>query len=315
MTRRTGEGRLRIAVLGAGAMGSFLGARLFEGGADVTLLDINRAHLAAIQRRGLHVVSDGGARDLAIPAMSPAEATGPFDLVIVFTKTMHTRDALAAAAAILGPDTYLLSLQNGLDNRRVLEAFRTASHILIGITTYPADMIGPGHVESHGAGIVRYGACDGGRPEVVDALADGFRRAGIEAVWDPSVETAIWEKVAFNAALNGLCTICKCPVGDIGAHPETRALALAIGDEVAAVASRCGVPARVARIREAIAHALDHHRTHKPSMLQDLLAGRPTEVDAINGAVCRRAAEAGITAPLNGMVLGLVRFLEDRARR
>jgi 2-dehydropantoate 2-reductase len=302
----------RIAVLGSGAMGSFFGGALFESGADVCLLDLNTAHIDAINTQGLHLKTDDGERQISVPALLPRDVSGQFDLVLVFTKSMHTRSALSSIRAAIGPHTTLLSLQNGLDNKLILQEFAAPSHVLVGVTTYPADLKGPGSVESHGDGIARLAATAQPASPLLETLPALFGAAKLNVVIDPNVETAIWEKVAFNAALNGLCAVTGSTVGAIGAHEDTRKLAFAIVAEVCATAKACGFSADVDHVNAMVSDALAHHVHHKPSMLQDVLAGRPTEIEAINGAVVRNAALHEVSVPVTQTVLALVRHLDWR---
>ncbi|WP_456627154.1 ketopantoate reductase family protein [Bradyrhizobium sp. URHC0002] len=304
--------QLRIAILGSGAMGSLFGGCLFEGGSDVTLIDLNVPHVEAIRKHGLALSTDAGSKSIRVPALFPHEIKTTFDLVIVFTKAMHTTAALSAVRGCIGPDTVLLSLQNGLDNKLALTAFASPQNVLIGITTYPADLVGPGHVESHGAGVARLAATAEPATPVLALLPDLFARGGLNATVDPQVEAAIWEKVAFNAALNTLCAITRSTVGEIGADAATRRLAFAIAAEVCNTAIACGFSVNPAHVEQTLASAMQYHTHHKPSMLQDVLAGKPTEIDAICGAVVGHARERGISTPITETVLALVRHIDSK---
>ncbi|MBX4929967.1 ketopantoate reductase family protein [Rhizobium binae] len=312
MADRTSKTLLRIGVVGAGAMGSLFGGCLFEGGgADVTLIDINPAHIGAIREHGLRIVDDRGDRLLDIPTVTPDAVRGTFDLVLVFTKTLHTRSALAGIAGTIGPETYLFSLQNGLENKETLLEFAAPDRVLIGVTTYPADIKGPGHVESHGEGVARFAAAASGEPPISTALIRAFEPSGLRLVYDPDVEAAIWEKVAFNAALNSICAITRSTVGQVGADEGTRSLVFSIVGEVCRTAIASGIAADIDHVEGMVEHALSHHTHHKPSMLQDLLAGRLTEIETINGAVVRKAVAAGIETPVTSVVLKLVRHVQS----
>jgi 2-dehydropantoate 2-reductase len=297
---------LRIAVLGAGAMGSFFGARLKSGGAAVTLIDVNRQHLDAVTTNGLRVDTDAGTEVVRLAAATPDMAQGPFDALLVFTKTMHTCGALTGARHLIRPETVLLSLQNGLGNEETLLGFAEPSRVLIGMTSYPADMVGPGHVGSHGDGKIRFWTSDGSNAPQLDTIAAAFRAGGLDCLTDDTVETAIWEKVAFNAALNTIAAVTHATVGQIGRLPEARKLAHRIAGEVVTVANAAGVPADARAVHDLIEHALDTHLDHKPSMLQDVLAGRRTEIDAIAGAVVRQAITLGIPVPATEVLRTLV---------
>ncbi|KUZ65603.1 2-dehydropantoate 2-reductase [Burkholderia ubonensis] len=308
---------MRIAILGAGAMGSLFGGLLAEAGEDVTLIDVNDAHLDAIRRDGLRIENDRGERRITTlravrpDAAQPARGE-PFDLLIVFTKSLHTRAALDGVRALLAARTAVLTLQNGLGNVETLRAFVPPERILVGVTTWPADFVGPGHVRSHGAGAIRMMTADGATRPIASAAAAALTRAGLACELDADVWAAIWEKVAFNAALNTLCAVTGCTVDQLGACDDGPRIALAIVAETAAVARAKGIAVDPERIADKVRHAIDAHRGHRPSMLQDVLAGRRTEIDAINGAVVAAAREAGVAVPHTETLLGLVRLIDAR---
>ncbi|AIO75233.1 2-dehydropantoate 2-reductase [Burkholderia multivorans] len=309
---------MRIAILGAGAMGSLFGGLLAESGEDVTLIDVNDAHLDAIRRDGLRIDDDRGERRITTlqalrPEAANASAGTPFDLLIVFTKSLHTRVALDGVRALLTPHTHVLTLQNGLGNFETLNAFVPLERILVGVTTWPADLAGPAHVLSHGAGTIRMMTADGAASPFAAAVADALSRAGLACTLDADVWAAIWEKVAFNAALNTLCAVTRCTVDQLGEHHDGPRLAQAIVAETAAVARAKGIAVDAARIARNVEHAIREHRGHRPSMLQDVLAGRRTEIDAISGKVVAAAREVGLAVPHTETMLSLVRVIDAQA--
>ncbi|MBU9341325.1 ketopantoate reductase family protein [Burkholderia multivorans] len=309
---------MRIAILGAGAMGSLFGGLLAESGEDVTLIDVNDAHLDAIRRDGLRIGDDRGERRITTlqalrPEAANVSADTPFDLLIVFTKSLHTRVALDGVRALLTPHTHVLTLQNGLGNVETLNAFVPLERILVGVTTWPADLAGPAHVLSHGAGTIRMMTADGAASPFATAVADALSRAGLACTLDADVWAAIWEKVAFNAALNTLCAVTRCTVDQLGEHHDGPRLAQAIVAETAAVARAKGIAVDAARIARNVEHAIREHRGHRPSMLQDVLAGRRTEIDAISGKVVAAARELGLAVPHTETMLSLVRVIDAQA--
>lgn len=307
---------MHIAILGAGAMGSLFGGLLAEAGHRVTLLDVDDAHLNAINAAGLRLATDAGERTVAnLEAMRPEAATQPADLLIVFTKTLHTQAALGAARAALGPETALLSLQNGLGNAERLAQFADPARVMIGVTTWPADKHGPGHVSSHGSGAIRMMSTDGSASPMLSRTVQALNEAGLACTADADVWAAIWEKVAFNAALNSLCAVTGCTVGELTNVADGEALALKIVAEVAAVAGAHGVAVNEAHVADNVRYALAHHRAHRPSMLQDVLAGRKTEIEAINGAVVEAARSRAIAVPYTETLLHLVRLVDAKDSR
>lgn len=305
---------MRITVLGAGAMGSLFGGLLAEQGHAVELLDVNPAHIERVQTQGLTLETDDkGRRVVHVPIARPEAAGSKSDCLIIFTKTLHTASALKAARSVLHDDVLVLTLQNGLGNVEKVAEFVPLSQVAVGVTTVPADMVGPGHVHSHGEGHIRMMMATGQQSDRLVSLAQALTGAGLSSTVDPTVQAAVWQKVAFNAALNTVCAVGDCTVGQVGKTAGARSLAHRIAAEVLTVATARGLQIDEAGLHATLDHALDHHLHHKPSMLQDLLAGRPTEIDAINGEVLRVARELGVSAPCTEALDALVRLREQRA--
>lgn len=305
---------MKIAILGAGAMGSLFGGLLAEADQHVTLLDINDAHLQAITTDGLRLETDADDRHVRnLQALRPGDAADMPDLLIVFTKAMHTRAALASVHHLIGESTHVLTLQNGLGNVEALASVVPSERIFVGVTTWPADLAGPGHVHSHGAGVIRLMTADGAQRPMLTRVVDVLSGAGLNCQADANVWGAVWEKVAFNAALNPLCTVLNLPVDALSAVEDGPALALSIVDEVLAVARASGINVDATKVSDNVRHAIVAHRGHKPSMLQDVLAGRPTEIESINGAVVAAARRHGVPVPHTETLMQLVRLVQASA--
>jgi 2-dehydropantoate 2-reductase len=304
---------MKIAILGAGAMGSFFGGVLAENAHAVTLLDIDAEHLDAISRDGLRLVNGLQDRRITNLAVSrPERFCSTPDLLVVFTKSLHTRTALASVKQAIGPETFVLTLQNGLGNVEAISEFVRPGRVLIGVTTWPADKLGAAHVVSHGEGKIRMMSADGVHRVQADAIAQVLDAAALNCSVDDNVWSAIWEKVAFNAALNSLCAVSGCTVDQLDRVPDGAALALKIVGEVLAVARAKGIGVDPQRCASAVLHAIETHHGHKPSMLQDILARRRTEIESINGAVVLAARELNVPVVHTEVLLQLVRLLEAR---
>lgn len=299
----------RILVIGAGSMGCLFAARIAEAGAQVMLIDVDAVRIAAIARDGIHLVDDAGERTIPLAAGTAAEATGPFDLVLLFTKGMHSGPAIRSIAHLVASDAYVLTLQNGLGNPEIVAETFPAARILKGIAALPADLHGPTSVSSHGSGHVELGSMTPEGAAAAHAATALLARAGFDARYSDAIDVAIWEKVAFNAALNALGAVTEQPNAGIDNVPGRR-IVTAMMEEVIATAHASGVPVDRERIAASIDFALTHHRGHQASMLQDRLAGRASEIDSINGAICDRAEAAGIAAPVNRTMADLVRLIE-----
>jgi 2-dehydropantoate 2-reductase len=299
----------RILVIGAGSMGCLFAARIAESGARTMLIDVDTARLDLIAREGIQLTDDSGTRTIALETGTAAQAKGPFDLAILFTKGMHSRAAIASLAHLADSDIHVLTLQNGLGNPEIVAETFDPRHVLKGIAALPADLHGPNIVESHGKGHLELGPMlpEGGAG--ARAAAKLLVRAGFDARTSDQIDVAIWEKVAFNAALNALATVTMQPNAGMDNAPGRRIVA-AMLDEIVATAQTCGIAVCRARIDGAVDFALTHHRTHKASMLQDRIAGRATEIETINGAVCARAAQLGVATPVTATLTDLVRMIE-----
>ena len=301
---------MRIAVLGAGAMGSVYGARLARAGADVTLLDVNDAHIAAITTGGLHVALDEGESTHHLPAMRPEAFHGPADLVLLFTKVFHTEAALASIQPLLA-DTHVLSLQNGVGNVDRIAAHVDRDRILVGMTMTPAEYLGPGRVASHGAATTDLYSASGRDLPILHKITALMGRGGITARLEPDIDVAIWEKATFNCSLNPVCALTGGTPGSVGASEPGRRLAAQVAAEAIAVANASGVAASLDKVTAMMEHAFSHHLHHEPSMLQDRMAGRRTEIDALNGAMVRIGEGLGVPTPANRIVTDLIHLTED----
>ena len=299
---------MRIAVVGAGAMGALFGGSLTEAGHEVVLVDRPGPHLHAMRSAGLQLHTGAGERTVRVQAGTADAFTGVRELVIVFTKGPHTGAALRAAAHLVGPETRVLTAQNGLGNAERVAAALPGVRVLVGMTSWPADLRGPGHVFSHGRGTVRIWTADGTADPMLPAVADALSSAGLDCEADPEVQVAIWEKVAFNAGFNSVCASSRLAVGGVADSPDGRDLVLAVAAETLAVAH--GVAIDEARVRAMAEDAFIGHREHKPSMLQDVLAGRRTEIDSINGAVVEAGQAVGVLTPITRVLRDIVRLID-----
>ena len=301
----------KVVIVGAGALGCLFAVRLAEAGVPVTVVDVDRDRLAALRRDGITLSDDSGERTVPIDAALASEVAGPVDLVMLFTKGMHSAAAVASVAHLAGPGVYGITLQNGIGNAEVMAEVFGPDRVLHGVTEFPADLDGPTHVSSHGSGKIWLGGFTPAAAGAAQQVADLLNTTSLEAAVHPNVEVAIWDKLAFNAALNSVGAVTGLTNGEVDSEPGRR-LAFAIAEEVADTAEAKSIPLDRAAIRRKIEHALEHHRGHKASMLQDRLAGRPTEIETINGAVVRAAEALGVKVPVTAALADLVRLLELR---
>jgi 2-dehydropantoate 2-reductase len=297
---------MKIAILGAGALGSVIGAELHTAGHEAVLLDLNEAHLTAINADGLRVDWDDRTEHLPIPAVKPDQAP-QVDLVILLTKTMHTDAALAGIAPLIEGGACVLTLQNGLGNVERVQARVPDGQVLFGCTMTPGDLRGPGHVASHGLAYTPFDALDASGP----AARLAAELDGDQLTWTDAAAAQVWQKAAFNCAMNATAVLGAGTVGAIAEHVGAE-LAQDIAAEVLAVGAAEGVTGDIGAVRKQIDFALKQHTGHKPSMLQDVEAGRRTEIESLNGYVEQIGTKRGIDVPMNRLLAALVRMRENQ---
>jgi 2-dehydropantoate 2-reductase len=306
---------MKFAIIGAGAMGSLFGGRLAEAGHQVQLVDIDTAHIGQVRRYGLRLETHDAPMRLitGLEAMLPEEAVSRGqspECLILFTKTIHSRDALAAVQKLIGTNTVGLSLQNGLGNLEVLRSYLPAERCVIGVTSWPATLVEPGSVKSTGAGTIELMSTCVQDRAMLDALVRSLCEARLDCARTDTAWTAIWEKLAFNTAINSVCAATGLPAGGLNAIPEGFELVQRIVDEVLTVAVAGGTKVDGERCRAKVLAALIEHPWVVPSTLEDLRKGRATEINSINGAVVKEARRYGIAVPYTQTLLTLVRLLE-----
>lgn len=305
---------MKIFVVGAGAMGCLYAAAFHRAGHDVVLVDVNDAHIAAINAKGLDLETRAGREALSIPACRPEEAQGTADLILLFTKVFHTDAALEGAARLIGPDTRVLTLQNGLGNDELVAKHIARERVLVGISSLPSDLLGPGRVRSLGEGGSRLYPAFTKDEAFSGQVAEALTTGGLPATLEPHIHEAIWEKAIFNATMNPLCALTRRTPGFLDRHEQSRALIHDLVEEGVAVANACGFAVDAAPIHALTLVSRKDHADHEASMLQDIKAGRRTEVDSINGAIVEAARKAGCSAPLTETLWRLVKLEEAKIR-
>ncbi|MGF7168572.1 2-dehydropantoate 2-reductase [Sphingobium xanthum] len=301
-----------VAIIGAGAMGCLFAARLGEKGARVTLVDVDQARLGAIARDGVTLKDDDGSRTIPIGA-SVAADLAPVDLLILFTKGVHSGAAIRSVAHLVASKPIVLTLQNGIGNADLLAETFGADQVLMGTAHVPADLTGPASVLTHGFGHLDLGGFTTAADQFAPSVAALLQGAGFDSHVAGDANAAVWEKVAFNAALNASGMICQVPNAGLD-NESGRRLAVNVVDETVAVAAAKGISIDRDKIVATVDSALREHAHHKASMLQDREHGRQTEIEMINGAIAREGASLGVSTPVCDTLADLVRIIEMAAR-
>jgi 2-dehydropantoate 2-reductase len=301
---------MTIAVIEGGAMGSLFASRLVQAGRDVWIFDKNREHVEAINRDGLKITRDGMTKSCRLPATTVATDPGIVDVAVVFVKFGQTREAVVDAAAMIGPQTLIVTLQNGIGSLDIIRSLYR-NPVVYGLTTLTSELVGPGRIESSfdGAGETYVWSDDDGdaRSRVVQ---DAFGNSGLTITVAPDIRVKIWQKLVVNGCLNPFCAITNLPVGLLVDQPGMWPFLDQVVAEICAVARRHGVALETEIGGQYLRKVAAEARHHIPSMLADVRARRATEIDALNGAIADFGAATGIATPLNTMMRLLVHGIE-----
>src|ERR1051325_10039905 len=294
---------MRIIIFGTGGVGGYFGGRLAQAGEDVTFI-ARGEHLRAIRANGLRVDSTSG--DFVV---HPAQATdnvaevGETDLVILGVKAWQVPDAAHAIKPVVGPNTPVVPLQNGVDAVPQLVADLDADNVIGGLCRIVSYVVGPGHIRHAGfEPSIIIGELDNRRSERVEKIAQVFKHAGLDTTIAPDIQVALWTKFLFIASFSGVGAVADAPAGVLRSDPKWRAQMLSAMEEIYALAHARGVKLpsdSVAKVMAAI-DALPEDATS--SMQRDIAAGKPSALESQNGAVVRMARKSGVGVPTHTLI-------------
>ena len=304
---------MKIGIVGSGAMGSVYGALLADAGNELWMFDRWRDHVDAMRGKGLRCTGASGDRTVPINATMDAATAGPCELVVVATKVMDIEAGVRAAAPMIGPETLVLTIQNGLGNVERIQRVLGPENLLFGIAGgFGAEMKAPGHVHHNGMEAINLAELRGGITDRLERVAEVWRQAGFKVATFDDLWPVVWSKLIANVAFSAICTVTGMRVGQVRANEAAWGIACACVAEAAAVAQAKGVtlayddPVQwVSDFAGKIPHA-------RPSMYQDLLAGRRSEIDSIQGGVVAEGRKLGVPTPTCALMVQLVKALEAK---
>ena len=306
---------MRIAIFGTGSVGGYFGGRLAQAGEDVIFI-ARGENLDALLTHGLRVDSING--DFVV---QPIQATndpmeiGIVDLVLVGVKAWQVSKAAEAMRPMMGPETFILPLQNGLEAPAQLSELLGDRHVLGGLCGLFCFVAGPGHIVHAGTNpFVKFGELDNHHSQRVELLLDTFKRAGINAEIPPDIQVAMWMKFLLIAVWSGMGAVTRAPVGIWRSLPETRRMAeLSLQEIIAVAAAR-----HIALPEDALQMIMTMYDGLVPqstaSLQRDLMEGRPSELEAQIGAVVRFGLEADVATPQHTFIYSSLLPMELRAR-
>lgn len=303
---------MRIAVMGAGAVGGYLGARLASAGADVSLI-ARGVHLEAIRERGLTIVTPTGERSTAsLRATEDPAEIGPVDIVLFLVKSYDTEDAAARLAPLLGKGTGVISLQNGVDNEARIAAVIGEDHVLGGSAYILAAITEPGVIRSNRARIVVGELAPGPPSPRATAFVELANAGGVDAQASDDVRRVKWEKYVLLVAFSAMTAATQLTVGDIRGSQAASAMLRSIMDEAWHVGRALGIPLADDLVDRQHALVLAQKDDEGTSLRHDLLIGHRMELEALQGTLRRLGRDTGIPTPWTDAVYAI---LEPWARR
>lgn len=296
-----------FAILGPGAVGGYFGGRLFAAGFDVTFLARGET-LAVLREQGLRITSIAGDAHLQpVKVASTFAELGTPDVVLVAVKTWQLDPLLRELPSIVGPETVVVPLLNGVEAPDRIAAVVDPRRVVGGLCEIGAVIEAPGHIRHFAAvPVVRFGELDGTESPRLSALADAFGRAGVEAVHTREVVLAMWRKFLLIVGYGSVGALARVPLGSLLRDPAIRGLLASAMHEVVAVARARGIGLSSTDIDGTFAYLERLPESATTSLQRDIMAGRPSELDAWTGAVVRLAEAAGVAVPLHSLFLTLL---------
>lgn len=302
---------MKIAVLGAGAMGSLYGAYLSRHN-DVYMIDVNDKIVSSINNNGLIIYEKNEDKDIRfnVPAFTNSENLGEMDLVIVFVKNIYTISAMEKNTNLIGENTIILTLQNGAGNDRDLQKFVKKENILIGTTEHNCANLEPGHVSHNSSGITNIGMVTY-NIDILKKICATFKDCCIDTLIYENIQEIIWNKLFINMSLNSVTAILQCRVGYLHESDDANKIVKNILSEAVDVAIADGTYFDKDQVIEKVeTHIKNDFSEVITSMNQDVKNKRITEIDHINGAVVKAAKEYGIATPYNEFIVHLLHAIE-----
>lgn len=304
---------MKIAVIGAGAMGSIYGGHLSLHN-DVTLIDTNPKVIETVQQNGLKIEENGQENIYRPSAAVSCEGMEPVDLIILFVKALYSKAALSGNRNLIGPNTYVMTLQNGSGHEDILGEFVPQDHIIIGTTEDNGAVLGFGHIRHGGVGNTNVGMLTGDKENFLNKLKESFDSCGFNVRIHPNIQQLIWDKLFTNVSLSAVTAVLQVNIGYIAANEYAWQMTMALLHEAVETAHALGLGADEEKLAEKIRATSVGSPEGVTSICADIRAGRKTEVDTISGSVVRAAHKAGVPVPVHEFVVNTIHALEGRGQ-
>jgi len=301
---------MKIVIVGAGAMGSLLAGFLSKLKEEVWVLEKHKERARQINENGISIEGISGNWQAEVKAACDTEEIGKADLVIICVKSYHTKEAILQAKPLIGDNTGVLTLQNGIGNIEILSEVAGADKVIGGVTNLGATLLDVGKVRHAGKGETVIGRIDGKIPVEMRSIREIFNKAGLETRISRDIKSLLWSKLIINVGINALTAVTRLNNGRLLEFEGTRRILREAVTEAVRIAKRKRIKlmyddplAKVEAVCEATA-------TNVSSMLQDVLRKKRTEIDFINGVIVRQGQEFAIPVPVNSLLVDLVKTIE-----
>jgi 2-dehydropantoate 2-reductase len=304
---------MRIGIMGSGGVGGYFGGLLARAGRDVTFI-ARGPHLEAMRTRGLQVKSVVGDYQVTVQATDNPAVVGPVDLILFCVKGYDTERAALQMGSMVGRDTAVVCLQNGVDNEDKLDTILGPGQVLGGVVHILSTVSAPGVIsQTSGPRTLKFGEMDGRTTPRTERILEVLKGAGVLAVLSPQIQVDLWEKFLFICAHGGVTALTRLTLGEILACPDTASLYRGVMEEVAAVgrAKRIGLAEDI--VERTVSLARGFHPDTRSSLAYDLAQGNRLEVETLVGAVVRYGRELGVPTPLAFAIYACLKPHHDKA--
>ena len=304
---------MKIAVIGAGAMGSIYGGHLSLHN-EVYLVDTNSEVVRVINENGIRLEENGEDVIYRPKAVTDVSGLPKMDLIILFVKALFSRPALEGNRSLIGDETYLMTLQNGSGHEDILKDFVPLERIIIGTTEDQGTVLGMAHIRHGGKGGTNLGMLCPDDKGMLPKLKDTLDACGFRAKIHENIQQLIWNKLFVNVALSAVTAVLDVKMGFIADNPNALALSGQLLHEAVEVAHAMGLEADEEHLKQEIIETSRRVPEGVTSICADLSKGRKTEVDTISGSVVRAAAKVGVQVPAHEFLVNMVHAMENRGK-
>ncbi len=302
---------MKIAIIGAGAMGCLFAGALARKGQEVWILDKDPERAARINSQGISCEGVSGSWKAAVKATTDPKQISDPDLVIICVKTYDTKSAAISAKALLGPGGSVLTLQNGIGNIELISEVVGAEKVIGGVTNLGATLLDVAKVRHAGKGETVIGRLDGSITVDLREIREAFNKAGFDTRISRDIKSFLWSKLVINAGINALTAITRLNNGKLLDYETSRKILKMAVNEAVKVAKRKRIKLSYEDPLTKVEAVCEATAGNVSSMLQDVLKNKRTEIDAINGVIVRYAEELGISVPVNSLLVDLVKTIES----